>query len=74
MLLRDKVKSWAISEGDGGTSEATRLGQEAAFCVGVGCRGAGSDIQLLKKTMAPLHTSATQNTCPVYLEEEEMRG
>ncbi len=36
--------------------------------------GAGRDIQELKTTMAPLHTSATQNTCPVYLEEEEMRG
>lgn len=56
----DTVKSWAIPDGDGGTSEATRLGQEAAFC-------GGSDIKELKKTMTPQHTSATQNTCPVYL-------
>jgi len=32
MLLRDRVKSWAIPDGDGGTSEGTRLGQEAALC------------------------------------------
>lgn len=39
MLLRDRVKSCAIPDGDGGTSEATKLGQEAAFCGEVGCRG-----------------------------------
>ena len=42
------MKSWAISDCDGGTSEATRLGQEAAFCGGGGWRdegvGTGSDI------------------------------
>ena len=33
------MKSWAISDGVGGTSEMTRLGQEAAFCGEMGCRG-----------------------------------
>lgn len=32
------MKSWDIPDGAGGTSEATRLGQEAAFCGEVGCR------------------------------------
>lgn len=50
MLLRATVKSWAVPDGDGGTSEATRLGQEAAFCGEA--EEAGSDIQDLKKTMA----------------------
>lgn len=34
------MKSWTIPDGDGGTSEETRLGQEAAFCGEEG----GSDI------------------------------
>ena len=44
MLLRDRVKSWAIPDGDGGTSEVTRLGQEAAFCSDVRLRGGGQEV------------------------------
>lgn len=80
------MKSWAIPDGDGGTLEATRLGQEAAFCGEA--EEAGSDIQGLKKTMAaphhhhhllPPHASAkTQNTCPpvlfIWRGKKEMRG
>ena len=44
------MKSWVIPEGNGGTSGATRPGQEAAFW------GIGSDMVGLKKTMAtPAH-------------------
>lgn len=68
------MKSWAIPDGDGGTFEGSSLGQEAALCDEKRRLGAGNDMQEFKKTMAPLHTSATQNTCPVYLKKEDMRG
>ena len=77
-LLSDKMKSWVVPDGDGGTSENIRLGQEAAFCRGLG--GTGSDIQGLNKTMDGPHPllqptySRSQNTCPVYAgAEEEVR-
>lgn len=60
MLLRATVKSWAIPDGNGGTLEATRLGQEAAFCGEA--EEAGSDIQGLKKTMAAPPTTTTTSS------------
>lgn len=61
MLLRDKVKSWAIPDGDGGTSEAIRLGQEAAFCGEVGCRG------------RKWHTGVKENNgCPAHIRKPKI--
>lgn len=51
-LIRDRLKSWADPDGTGGTSEATRLGQEAAVCGG---GGAGNDIECLRRTIVVLH-------------------
>lgn len=63
------MKFWVIPEGEGPTFSATRLGQKAAFW------GTGSDThtQGLKKTMVPLQTSASKNTCPVYVAERRRR-
>lgn len=56
-FLRDSVKSCAVPDGAGGTSEASRLGQEAAFCSEEG-RGDKKWHTGVKKTIAPLLTSA----------------